>query len=279
MTTTNGDLFPPADRVIYGKPVLLQVVCQVRFPTVLRIETEAPAAFQDKIRHVFPLLERANPLFHQFPPEMLPPEMLQAVSRQGALTAYQFLTEDRMRTVELTPTSLGLTLANYTRWEDLLSCFRLPLSALVAEYAPSFLSRIGVRYIDFIDRAKLGLMNVAWSNLLRPEILGEMARPEIERSVLSANRVLHIRLSDGASVVLRHGLGTAQGAAEKGYLIDLDFSTEQRTEVSDAERILENLHHGVGRAFRWCITDQLHRAMEPDQLTDNDGASSRYDAS
>jgi hypothetical protein len=52
------DLFPDSARVIYGKAPLTGVVCQLRFPPILRIESAPPADFQDRIREQFPLLER-----------------------------------------------------------------------------------------------------------------------------------------------------------------------------------------------------------------------------
>src|SRR5258708_615126 len=45
--------FPDAERVIYDHNTLGEVLCQVKFPPVLRIEAELPAQFQDRIRDVF----------------------------------------------------------------------------------------------------------------------------------------------------------------------------------------------------------------------------------
>jgi len=50
--------FPDSKRAFYGKNPLEEVVCQLRFPPILRIEVETPAVFQDKVRQVFPLYKR-----------------------------------------------------------------------------------------------------------------------------------------------------------------------------------------------------------------------------
>ena len=47
--------FPDAPRVMYERNPLVEVICQVRFPPVLRIEAQLPDAFQDRIRDVFPI--------------------------------------------------------------------------------------------------------------------------------------------------------------------------------------------------------------------------------
>jgi uncharacterized protein (TIGR04255 family) len=266
MNTTSRDLFPHSPRVIYRKAPLLQVNCQLHFPNILRIDGQAPAEFQDRIRKAFPLLEREmNPLFPQ-----LPPEVVQALAAQVGSAGYKFLTEDRSSTITLTSTSLSFGTFSYQRWERFREQFRLPLSALLDIYQPSFFLRIGLRYQDFIERERIGLAAVPWSQLLREEILGELAVSEFEENVQEAKRILKVGMpSHNAIMVFQHGLGKAQDRNELGYLIDFDFSSAEKTEVNDAESVLDKLHQGAGRAFRWCITDALHNALEPIAMDDD----------
>lgn len=55
------EFFPDSQRVFYAKAPLKQVVCQVRFPALFRIENEVPSAFQEKIRTTWPLSARSDP--------------------------------------------------------------------------------------------------------------------------------------------------------------------------------------------------------------------------
>jgi uncharacterized protein (TIGR04255 family) len=265
MSTTSGDLFPPSPRVLYRKAPLLQVICQLRFPPILRIEGELPAEFQERIRKPFPLFQRAvNPLLPQ-----LPPEIVQALGPQLGSAGYQFRTEDGTSTIALTPESLSLSTQSYPRWERFREQLRLPLSALTGIYQPSFFTRIGLRYQNLINRERIGLTSVPWSRLFRKEILGELALKEFEENLLDAKRVLRInRPSRGAIVLLQHGLSKVQGIDELAYIIDFDFSSANKVEVDHAESFLDTLHEGIGRAFRWCITDELHNALEPVPLDD-----------
>lgn len=258
------ELFPPSPRVVYSKAPLVQVICQLRFPSLLSIESRPPADFQERIRSLFPLLEKAaNPL-----PIELPPEVVQMIRAQASAITYQFLTEDRASTVTLTPDSLALSTGKYTRWEIFRDQLAVPLAALNEIYRPSFFSRIGLRYQDAIDRSALGLQNVPWSQLLRPDILGELALPQFESNLEHvANRTIRLRIPDGTgSVLIRHGLGNLQGRQEPCYMIDLDFFAEQRTEVGNAERMLNHFNAMAGRAFRWCISDLLRDALGPNEL-------------
>ena len=71
MAPRSNELFPPSPRVIYSKAPLVQVICQLRFPTLLSIESQPPVEFQERIRDHFPLLEKVtNPLQTQLPPEV-----------------------------------------------------------------------------------------------------------------------------------------------------------------------------------------------------------------
>lgn len=71
--------FPNSPRVIYRKNPLEQVICQIRFPSILRIDTEIPAAFQELVRSQFPLFEERQEGGIEIPVELseqLPREIL-----------------------------------------------------------------------------------------------------------------------------------------------------------------------------------------------------------
>ena len=44
-------LFAEYQRFRYARPQLMEVICQLRFPTILAIGAQEPAAFQEAIRH------------------------------------------------------------------------------------------------------------------------------------------------------------------------------------------------------------------------------------
>src|SRR5271166_868046 len=238
----HANLFPPSERVFYEKAPLIEVVAQLRYPQILRIQGQPPADFQERIRDRFPLLEKGfAPLLPglQMP---LPAEIVQALGSQGSLS-YLFLTEDRTATVTLSSDSLALSTRAYNQWEDFLDLLGPPLTALIDEYKPSFFQRVGLRYVDAIQREALGLSNRPWSQLLRPEILGELAIPEFEQNLETVGRQIRVKMPDETgSILLRHGLAHVQGRPGLSYMIDLDFFNERRTEVRNAESLLSRFH-------------------------------------
>jgi uncharacterized protein (TIGR04255 family) len=263
----NGDdFFPPAPRVAYDRAPLIGVVAQLRYPTLLRIEKEPPADFQESVRRIFPLLER-GPAHGIGMGQQLPAAVLQLLAATAAGPVYRFLTEDRQTTLTLAPDSLSLNTTAYKHWADFKTFLAPSLTALSRIYGPSFYSRIGLRYTNAIERGPLNLTGTPWSRLLRPELLGELVIPQLEQHSEMVSRTLQLRMPNGREhMLILHGLGVVQGRSEQAYTIDCDYYVDQRTEMNLAESILDKFNDRASRAFRWFITDTLHNAFGPTEL-------------
>ena len=256
-------LFPDSDRIIYEKNPLAEVICQLRFPRILRINAEPPAVFQERIRAAYPLFSQTS----ADDSSQILPELTRLVGldlKFGTGQTYDFSSADSAWKTTLTSQSLALTAMHYRRWEDFKAHLEEPLTALVAVYSPAFFNRIGLRYRNVIRRSWLGLSDVSWRELLASHVLGEMAYPGIENASLHAARDLLLRLDDqGHCVRVQHGIVKAEGDGERCYLIDCDFFIETQTELGHAISTLDRLNRESGRLFQWCITSRLHDAMEP----------------
>jgi uncharacterized protein (TIGR04255 family) len=256
-------LFPESRRVIYGKNPLEEVICQLRFPPILRIDTEIPAAYQERIRHEYPLFlepqEEENSLG-------IPPEIAKLVGGKMPFhvgRSFNFLSADEKWKVTLTRDFLALSTLKYERWEQFKERLKVPLDALVSHYQPVFFTRIGLRYRNVIRRSALALGNVEWSALLKQTILGELADPNLSGAIESATRDLVFKLDGHGKLRVKHGLAPSKATSEVCYLIDSDFFTEERTGTNNAIGILDTFNQQSGRLFRWCIQDRLHEAMGP----------------
>lgn len=265
--------FPDSKRVIYAKNPLAEVVCQLRFPPILRIGSEAPAAFQEKIRSKYPLFKenRASEIGLELPPEIveqitrLPGNLIPSPLRVSRIS-YDFISDDEQWRIGLTRDFISLSTTKYERWEDFKAHLEQPLQLFIEIYSPAFFQRVGLRYRDLICRSRLGMTNAPWSDLLESPISGELAASEIAGCIEGAWRQVKLRLPDNeGEVLIQHGLvNTPEN--EVCYLIDSDFSFSGRTEVKDAVKKLDSFNQKSGRLFRWCITDRLHRAMEPQPI-------------
>lgn len=244
--------------MIYDKNPLEEVICQLRFPQILRIDSELPAQFQERIRREFPVYSEDESISV---PANFPAELRGLIKLQFATppSTRRFSSSDGKWTVSLSSEFLALSTTAYVRWEDFRIRLRTPLDALVEVYGPSFFSRLGLRYRDLIRRSKLGLSAVAWNELLRPHIAAELTASKVP--VVEARHQVIFLIEAERRARLLHGLQKQDD--EECYTIDADFFTEGRTEIPDAERVLTDFNREARRLFGWCITPRLHEAMAP----------------
>lgn len=252
--------FPESERVRFGNNPLVEVVCQLRFPTVLRIDSEAPAAFQEVVRQRFPEYKTNRPQL--LAGIRLPPEVAHMVMGGSSGVAHEFLTADGRARVSLTRDFVALSVTDYTDWAAFKDALALPIRAVAAVYSPPYFSRLGLRYRDQIDRTRFGLEDVPWSELLRPEVAGELADAGIGPNVQRIVRELGLKIPDGSGAIrLVHGLDGEGGAAT--YMIDADFYSDKKTPPEEALNVLDAFNRRAGHLFRWCIKPRLHDAMDP----------------
>lgn len=192
----------------------------------------------------------------------MPPEVAELLSRAvSPRSAYQFLASDERFSLALTRDFLALTAKKYRRWEEFRELLIVALDGLRAVYAPDAFTRVGLRYRDVICRSDVGMAGAPWTFLLQPHVAAELSDNAVGASVEEAKRELLVGLPLGKAK-LRHGFGQKEGG-ETCYIIDIDFFIEGKIEVSHAIEALDVFHRQAGRAFRWCISRELHDALGP----------------
>lgn len=262
--------FPKSKRVIFTKNPLEEVICQFRYPTILKIDSELPAEFQERIRGEYPHFTERSDLRLFIPKEIsdqLPQEAINSISSSSNQKTYEFTTEDKMWTISLTNHFLALTSRKYRRWEEYKTHLIKPFEALLSVYSPHYFSRIGLRYKDVIKRSELGLEDIPWNKLLKPHIAGILVEQNVIKSIKSTAHRTEIQLDDPRCLVrLQHGFMEDKEIQEIYYLIDSDFFTEEKIMTEDALTQLDYFNERGSRLIQWCITDVLHKAMEPQQL-------------
>jgi uncharacterized protein (TIGR04255 family) len=255
------EFFPDSPRVVYDRAPLKQVVCQFRFPAILKIDAEIPSEFQERIRATLPLSERVESFGAHL---QLPKQIMAAIAGQAGSGGYKFLTENRATFIEITSSNFTLTTSVYTQWKDFKALLMMSIGAFVGEYKPNFYIRVGLRYVNAIDRKLLNLLEVPWHELLNKSLLGELGDHFIEQNVEEIQKSIRVRNSDKrGGFLIQHGLFKADPDAASSYFIDFDFYVNQKTEIADAAAVLDALHDRSGLAWRWCIEKKLHDALGP----------------
>jgi uncharacterized protein (TIGR04255 family) len=172
-------LFPETPRVIYQRNPLDEVVCQLRFPAIDRIEAEPPTLFRDRLGERFPhFTERvALPLPTDMPAAFR--EQIRTRVVGGRLKTHEAESADERWAITLERDGLSLACQEYERWETFHEWWRLEQEALERAYSPGVFTRLGLHYRDVIRRSLLGLSDVPWGELLQPWIAGPLG-PDAE---------------------------------------------------------------------------------------------------
>lgn len=261
--------FPEAKRVIYAKNPLNSVICQLRFPPILRIDTQPPAGFQEAIRARHPLYQTKKEVTQEALAKLNVDNTVDPVPgmfNTSTSLNHEFLSEDRHWKINLTRTFLAITCEDYERWDVFSERFRKPFEALRREYNPPFFTRIGLRYVDVFERSKLGLGTCDWRELLKPHVLG-LVSTDIAAHVRSCESVYQVALTDGESTVrIASSFVKNAETGEQCYMLDSDFFTNKKQPVDKAFDKLVFLHVRATRLLRFMITDKLHNAMEPEEI-------------
>ena len=258
--------FPISDRVRYNRNQIRTVVCQLRFPTILRVETTLPDAFQECIRGMYPQYqERVETTGTQLPAEiesLIPEQMKQLLAGGGR--HFDFTSVDGKKTITLNKDFLSLTTTEYGEWQAFIGDLRGALDALTQIYRPALFTRIGLRYQNVILRSEIDQSEADWSTLINPYMAGILADDHVGRHVDECMQVAIVRLSDELGHVrIQQGLVMEENRKEPAYLIDSDFYNEHPQETGNELEILDQLHRQAGYFFRWAIEPRLHAAMVP----------------
>ena len=194
-------MFSNDERVIYAKRQLVEVICQLRFPEILKIDVSEPADFQERIRRDYPQYEKKI--------EQLPPQMVNGKPvPQGTVNNYQFVSAEGQWRVSLTKGFIALSTYGYTRWEDFAQRLDRVLAAFIETYHPSWFTRVGLRYVNAFRREALGLDGMLWKELITPGFLGLMGEEDAQETAFLKHELsATFQVPGGAKANVKSGPG------------------------------------------------------------------------
>lgn len=255
-------------RCKYNNSQLAEVICQLRFPQILSIDANPPAAFQDEIRGEFPIYA-ANK-------EASPPKLTGGpgnLKLENAPTTfnYQFATPDNSWRINLTSKFISLSCSSYTTWEDFAARLDTPLAAFIKIYKPAFFERIGLRYMNFFSKKALNLEDAQYSEMFQPAYLGLLFDDDVdERSANRCSVDAEIAVRNGCNAKIHAGPGivkrNGQTDGEVRFIFDQDLFMSGNIPVNYSAGALQTLHAQAYPIFRGAITDLTHNAMDPEPI-------------
>ncbi len=261
-------MFSHEERCRYNRNPLGEVICQLRFPEILSIDANAPADFQERIRHEFPLYsvrkEAPAPKLTGTPGNL-------SLQPQPQTNNYQFVSADGQWRINLTSKFISLSCSGYTSWEGFAAKLDKPLAAFIQIYQPAFFTRVGLRYLNFISRKQLGLEGLPFRELIQPAYLGLLADESVQEASTSRCSIdAELAIRGGCKCKLHAGPGivkkNGQSDQEIKFIFDQDLYMDGNMAVQLTTGALQTLHSQAFSIFRGAITDTLHDAMEPERI-------------
>jgi uncharacterized protein (TIGR04255 family) len=240
--------FPKKTEIRLSRPPLDEVVCQVRYPPLLRIASEAPSDFQEAIRAGFPLLKTEQGFHVQFSDVANPGRP----SVEAASKTYRFYDVSEGTHIALCADFLALSTKKYTHWPDFEQSMDLAYTSMMKIYSPAHATRIGLRFIN-----RLTLENTRSESieevlsLFRHELVCLVRTEAWDNPQEVFSQV--ILADDTLRLAVRFGSGTDKNLPFA--LLDIDCFEEGQIDLADLLARLREYHDRIYDAFRWCLLD------------------------
>ncbi len=264
-------LFAPKDeRYLYTRTPLVEVICQLRFPTILTIPANQPAEFQEAIRGEYPQFAARQ----EFPPPKVngvgtPNANLQ---QSTPVTNYNFISADGKWKVNLTADFIALSTMAYTRWEEFAQRLDILLAHFIRIYQPAWFERMGLRYLNAFSRKAVGMDGLLWDDLIQSQWLGILEEPDVDEAAVTKCSVdidtllkdgCRLKVHAGPGMIRKNIPGQATPDGETRFILDCDVSTNGKLEPAHIPGKLEDMHTWADRLFQASVTRELHEAMGP----------------
>ena len=241
--------FPDKPEIHLANPPLVEVVCQIRFPLILRMAQESPVEFQERIRDDFPELSLEQNLRFRAP----------QVGQSGGPpadaepTVYRFTAVDERAILSLAPNFFAVTMTSYSHWENFKGLILSSYHHVREVYNPAHFTRIGLRYINRLTLAntKAADRNELVS-LLNPDLNTVFCNPAAVGLTAMVHQLTFA--DDPAQLNLR--IVYAQENEEPTLFLDLDIFESGKLSLANLSDQLDLFHKSIYEAFRWCIRDE-----------------------
>lgn len=250
-------------RVRYQKSPLIEVIFQLRFPTILSINAKQPTEFQDRIRERYPFYQEGD---EQQDEMVIGPDGNPVQIKTNTSKNYAFISTDESYKINLTSSFISISTLRYTQWEEFSAHIKYVIPIFEEIYKPAFYTRIGLRYIDVINREELGLEKVSWTKLVEPHVLG-IITPDIETGIKSYRAEAEYQNPNNEATTNVHvELVHVNNRKELSLLIDCDYYLPSVTQKEEVMNVAEMLHMNSSNFINNAITERLSKAMEPVEI-------------
>lgn len=241
-------------RVKYLKSTLREVIFQLRFPKILKLEEKAPAAFQELVIGKYPIysVQKSETIVE-----------VSGKQQQLSENNHSFICASGLTKINLTSSFIAVSTLEYDRWEAFKSKIEDILTKFYSCYTIPGIQRIGLRYKNIIVRGQLGLDTYQWSDLLDVSALGPLAmRADISRYKTE----FEIKNADNCFTTRHYELVRERASKELAMLLDCDYYSVGFFKIEDVAGLSDKLHDLSQKFIVESHKEVLLKAMQPQEL-------------
>ena len=246
------------DTICYTKNFLKEVIFKIDFSPILKINTEEPAAFQEKIKQPFEILEITQ--IQEF--ETTFSADSPSGTKINSYPQYNFFNKNKTIKITLTSSSLIIQDFKYDRYSLFESFTTNVVNEFCKLYKPINVKRIGLRFLNEIIFEAGNPFE--WSNYIAKPLVAAIEnffepKQEISRSIGQT----YLNKSDH-TLKFTYGLHNKNSfpaqVSRKQLILDYDCFTQTVDEGSILS-FLDVFHNEIQSLFEKSITNELRTIM------------------
>lgn len=222
---------PDISKKKYQSNFIHLAVCELRFPTLLELETKEPVKFQTAIRKEYPYYKKGKNI-----------NIEPGSENPSFETVYNFISKDLSWTIALKPSSISLETKAYENFSEFLERLLKVIDKVKPIIDTDFFTRVGLRYIDTLP-VNTDPVN-EWIN---PDLTNQLINGELGKPVSYWQEIVGNTFCGKYN--FRHGI---QNNNHNDYILDFDFYDEN-VELKDIRTKIQNLHDESIKLFFWSL--------------------------
>lgn len=256
---------PAAPAFYLENDALSQVLCQIRFPTILRIRQEdAVIGFQDAVRAQYPRYTRQEGATIVMTPE--------GVQQQPDMSVRHFFGSlDDGHSVILSTDFVAIDARKYEGIQDFSRRISDVVGVVREHFTPGEIERVGLRFINEF-RFSGGELGAQMARAIEPHLLGAAGTSELLHTTRATQQVVDLVGSD-SQMLVRHGLQPFGGSMveptpfQKGdhlpsvdpcYVLDVDAFTDAAIpfDPEGVDATLRAFNDDIRSFFAWGVREE-----------------------
>jgi|GEM_PF-1329320 uncharacterized protein (TIGR04255 family) len=238
----------------YTHNFLANVICRADFPVNLRLGSEKPVDFQERLASTFPKASEGVILQAE-----MPDGVPQNIFLKQPVIRWEFFARDMGSRVTLQRDFVSIQTQKYHDFKQFWNLFEIPFQLLRDIYKPPVITRLGLRYQNLLS---LKGDAADWVGCLVPPLI-EHLKFEHGRILTKDSHSLQLD-SEGIHINFKYGVHNPDypgPSHQRQFALDIDCYIRDDIELDDVAERLKDLNKEATDVFERSIGESWRQLM------------------